>query len=73
MASTPAVRTVSVRAATLVGQPVSDVIVTLRTLGLQPDVKWIGGPAGTGRVVSVQPSGSVPDGSTVTVTAVRGS
>jgi eukaryotic-like serine/threonine-protein kinase len=73
--SSPAVSTVTVNAAALVGQPVRYVADTLRSLGLQPQVSWVppgsDQGAGPGTVVSVQPSGQVPAGSTVTVTAIE--
>jgi len=73
-ASSPAVQTVNVNSADLVGQQVSDVSQTLSSLGLTPVVTCTsqdgqdGQNAGT--VVSVSPSGQVPVGSTVTVMAV---
>lgn len=65
-----AARTVEVNAAALAGRPASAVRQRLHQLGLHPRVLWVparGRPAGT--VLSVQPSGQVPAGSTVTVTA----
>jgi hypothetical protein len=69
-ASTPAARMVAVNADALTGQPVHQVSKQLSQLGLQPHVVWA--PADgqdPGTVVSVQPSGQVPAGSLVTVTA----
>src|SRR5262245_24698330 len=68
-ASTPAIRAVSVPAAALIGQPVSDVVRTLLNLGLRPHVTWVTGRRAGGTVISVSPGGSVPRGSTVTVKA----
>jgi hypothetical protein len=71
--STPAA-TVTVDSNALIGQPVSAVSDTLRGLGLVPQVNWVapsdqsGAP---GTVVSVLPSGQVPAGSVVVVTAVQ--
>ena len=62
--------TVQVNAASLAGQPAAVVIAQLRSLGLHPQLAWEHTgrqPAGT--VVSVQPAGHIPAGSTVTVTA----
>jgi len=72
-ASTPAARMVAVNADALTGQPVHQVSQQLSQLGLQPHVVWA--PADgqdPGTVVSVQPSGQVPAGSLVTVTAALG-
>lgn len=72
--------TVSVQSDALIGQPVNAVVQQLRSLGLQPTITWVqagdqslanGQPAGPGTVVSVQPTGPVPIGSVVTVTAVQ--
>jgi serine/threonine-protein kinase len=71
--SSPAVQTVDVNSAGLVGQQVSDVSKTLRKLGLAPVVTYTSsGQDGQnpGSVISVSPSGPVPVGSTVTVTAI---
>jgi hypothetical protein len=55
----------------LVGQPVSTVSEQLRQLGLHPRVAWItSDQQDPGTVVSVQPAGQLPAGSTVLVTAV---
>jgi eukaryotic-like serine/threonine-protein kinase len=63
-------RTVEVNQAALVGRPVSSVVGQLRQLGLQPQVSWITtARQAPGTVVSVQPAGQIPAGSTVTVTA----
>jgi len=68
--SAPAPRTVTVHSGSLVGRPVSLVRHQLLLLGLQPRVAWI--PSGhrtPGTVVSVQPTGQLPAGTTVLVTA----
>jgi len=65
-------RTVDVNQAALAGQPVASVVRELRQLGLQPQVTWVTTaqqPPGT--VISVQPAGHLPAGSTVTVTAAQ--
>ncbi len=69
--SSPAVQTVEVNNAALVGQPVSAVSQQLSQLGLTPAITWITSDQGQdpGTVLSVDPSGPVPVGSTVTVTA----
>jgi eukaryotic-like serine/threonine-protein kinase len=70
VAQTPAARTVEVNASALAGQPVRVVSQRLRQLGLHPHVVWaIGGEQEPGTVISVQPSGLVRPGSTITVTA----
>ena len=70
-ASAPAPRTVTVNDGPLVGQPVSTVSEQLRQLGLRPRVAWIASDQqDPGTVVSVQPTGQLPAGSTVLVTAV---
>ena len=72
-ASTPAAHMVAVNAGALTGQPVHQVSKQLSQLGLQPQIRWA--PANgqdPGTVVSVQPSGQVPAGSVVTVTAAFG-
>ncbi|MGE5137640.1 MAG: serine/threonine protein kinase, partial [Gemmatimonadota bacterium] len=69
-ASSSPAATVDVSAASLAGQPAAAVIAQLRGLGLHPQLVWEHTgrqPAGT--VVSVQPAGQIPAGSTVTVTA----
>lgn len=69
-ASGPAQRMVTVNGAALAGRPASTVRQLLRQLGLAPRVVWVpaaGQPPGT--VVSVQPTGPLPPGTTVTVTA----
>jgi tRNA A-37 threonylcarbamoyl transferase component Bud32 len=69
--SAPAPRTVTVNDGPLVGQPVGTVSEQLRQLGLHPRVAWItSDQQDPGTVVSVQPTGQVPAGSTVLVTAV---
>jgi len=76
--SSPAVQTVDVNSADFVGQQVSDVSQTLRSLGLTPIVTFTSsgqdGQDGQspGTVVSVSPSGLVPVGSPVTVTVFQG-
>ncbi len=67
-----AARTVDVNQAALAGQPVGPVVRQLRQLGLRPEVRWVTTaqqPPGT--VISVQPAGQLPPGSTVTVTAAQ--
>jgi len=55
----------------LVGQPVGTVSDHLRQLGLHPRVAWIASDQqDPGTVVSVQPTGQLPAGATVLVTAV---
>ena len=67
---TQAARTVGVNATALAGQRVGAVGRRLRQLGLHPHVVWaINGAQAPGTVISVQPSGRVPVGSAVTVTA----
>jgi serine/threonine-protein kinase len=70
--NSPAMVTVDANA--LIGQPVSAVRDTLRGLGLVPQVNWVApsdqSPA-PDTVISVQPSGQVPAGSIVIVTAVQ--
>jgi hypothetical protein len=73
--SAPTVSTVTVDASALTGQPVHQVMATLSGLGLRPSVSWC--PQGDnmpdpGTVVAVNPSGQVPAGSKVTVSAVQG-
>jgi eukaryotic-like serine/threonine-protein kinase len=68
-ASSPTVQTVEVNGAALVGQPVSAVSQQLSQLGLTPAISWTASEQDPGTVLSVQPSGPVPAGSTVTVTA----
>jgi eukaryotic-like serine/threonine-protein kinase len=67
---TPAARTVAVNAAALAGQRAGLVVQRLRQLGLRPHVVWaVNGGGEPGTVISVQPAGQIPAGSTVTVTA----
>ena len=67
-ASTPAVRTVNVNAAALVGLPVRVVRQRLARLGLRPHLAGVvTGRTPPGTVLSVQPSGPVAVGSAVTV------
>jgi eukaryotic-like serine/threonine-protein kinase len=68
-ASAPAARTVEVNAGALAGQRASAVSHRLRQLGLRPRVVGaVRGGQAPGTVISVQPSGQLPAGSTVTVT-----
>jgi serine/threonine-protein kinase len=68
--SGPSVRTVEVNAGALAGQQASEVSQRLRQLGLRPRVIGaVRGGQAPGTVIAVQPSGQVPAGSTVTVTA----
>jgi eukaryotic-like serine/threonine-protein kinase len=67
---TPTVRSVDVNADAQVGQPVDQVSQALSQLGLTPQVVWVpSSNTDPGTVISVQPSGPVPVGSIVTVTA----
>jgi eukaryotic-like serine/threonine-protein kinase len=71
--SSPAPDAVNVNSSALIGQSVEVVEYTLRSLGLQPQVSWVAQSdqsQNPGTVVSVQPSGQVPTGSVVIVTAV---
>jgi hypothetical protein len=64
------VRTVEVNAGALTGQPVGAVGRQLRQLGLHPHVVWVtNGAQAPGTVISVQPSGPVPAGSAIRVSA----
>jgi eukaryotic-like serine/threonine-protein kinase len=68
--TTPAARSVEVNADALAGQQASVVSRQLRQLGLRPRVVGaVRGGQAPGTVISVQPSGQVPAGSIVTVTA----
>ena len=68
--SAPATHTVEVNAGTLAGQRASAVTHRLRQLGLRSRVVGaVRGGQAPGTVISVQPSGQVPAGSMVTVTA----
>jgi hypothetical protein len=69
--SQPSTPMVQVNAGALIGQPVGVVTRRLRHLGLRVRVEFAhtDGPPGT--VLSVQPSGPVAAGSSVTVTAAR--
>jgi serine/threonine protein kinase len=72
--SSPAAGTVTVDSSALIGQPVGAVEQMLQSLGLRPKVSWVtqsDQSQDPGAVVSVQPSGQVPTGSLVTVTAVQ--
>jgi hypothetical protein len=58
----------------LTGQPVSNVMATLRGLGLRPLISWVqqgDNMPDPGTVVAVYPNGLVPAGSKVTVSAVQ--
>ena len=68
----PAARSVEVNADALAGQQASVVSQQLRQMGLRPRVVGaVRGGQAPGTVISVQPSGQVPAGSIVTVTAAR--
>lgn len=72
--SVPTVSKVTVDRNALTGQPVSNVMATLRSLGLRPRINWV--PQGDqmpdpGTVVAVYPNGQVLAGSQVTVSAVQ--
>jgi len=68
----PAAHSVEVNASALAGQQASVVRQRLRQLGLRPRVVGaVRGSQAPGTVISVQPSGQVPVGSIVTVTAAR--
>jgi serine/threonine-protein kinase len=67
---TPAAQLVNVNAGALVGQPVQAVADQLRRLGLQVHVQRVQtDQQAPGTVVSVQPGGQLPAGSSVIVTA----
>src|SRR5215471_8584267 len=71
-AAAPAARSVEGNADALAGQPARVVTRQLRHMGLRPRVVGaVRGGQEPGTVISVQPSGQVPVGSTVTVTAAR--
>jgi serine/threonine-protein kinase len=66
----PAARSVEVNADALAGQQASVVSQQLRRMGLRPRVVGaVRGGQAPGTVIAVQPSGEVPAGSIVTVTA----
>jgi serine/threonine-protein kinase len=68
----PAAHSVEVNADALAGRQASVVRQQLRQLGLRPRVVGaVRGSQAPGTVISVQPSGQVPVGSIVTVTAAR--
>jgi serine/threonine-protein kinase len=72
--SAPTGSKVTVDLNALSGQPVNNVMSTLRSLGLRPVISWV--PQGDhmpdpGTVVAVYPNGLVPAGSQVTVSAVQ--
>jgi eukaryotic-like serine/threonine-protein kinase len=67
--SPPSVPVVLVSSASLVGQPAGVVLADLRRLGLRPELSWVptsARPPGT--VLSVQPDGTLPPETIVTVT-----
>jgi eukaryotic-like serine/threonine-protein kinase len=68
--ASPAVRSVNINADVGIGQPVDQVSQALTQLGLTPQVVWVASnDAEPGTVISVHPSGPVPAGSVVTLTA----
>ena len=67
--SAAAVHTVEVSASSLVGQQVNEVRRQLQQLGLSVRVTWQPSEQDPGTVLSVQPSGQVPAGSMIAVTA----
>jgi serine/threonine-protein kinase len=68
----PGARSVGVNADALAGQQAMAVMRQLRHMGLRPRVvRAVRGGQVPGTVISVQPSGQVPAGSIVTVTAAR--
>jgi eukaryotic-like serine/threonine-protein kinase len=72
--SSPAADMVTVDSSALIGQPVSAVEDMLQSLGLRPQVSFAAQSDQSqdpGTVISVQPSGPVPIGSTVIVTAIQ--
>jgi serine/threonine-protein kinase len=68
-AAPPAGSTVQVSSSSLAGQPVSAVRRQLQQLGLVVRLVWQPSGQDPGTVLSVQPSGPLPAGSAVTVTA----
>ncbi|MFL6138920.1 MAG: protein kinase domain-containing protein [Frankiaceae bacterium] len=64
-------RTVSVVAARYVGTPVAQARQRLRALGLTVQVAYVASGAKPGSVAAVRPTGAVPAGGTVTLSAVR--
>lgn len=66
----PTPSTVSVVAANYVGHPATQVAAALRALGLHVSEQNVSMPGGTGSVVGVSPTGSLPRGSTVVLTVV---
>ena len=64
--------TVAVSADALVGQPVRAVRQQLHKLGLRVQVRWQPGHQQPATVLSVQPTGQVPAGSTIVLTAAFG-
>jgi eukaryotic-like serine/threonine-protein kinase len=70
----PTLSKVTVDLNELTGQPVSNVMATLRGLGLRPRISWVqqgDNMPDPGTVVAVYPNGLVPAGSKVTVSAVQ--
>jgi hypothetical protein len=68
--SAPTAHTVSVDAATLIGQPVHTVVGELRARGLRVTVSWQPSESGRpGTVLAVSPRGHVPVGATISITA----
>jgi eukaryotic-like serine/threonine-protein kinase len=73
-ATSSAPAAVTVDANSLIGQSVTTVEGTLASLGLSAQVTWVpqsDQSQGPGTVIAVDPSGQVPVGSVVTVTAVQ--
>ena len=67
--SVSAARTVDVSSGSLAGQPVGVVRRQLQRLGLQVRVHWQASDQDPGTVLAVQPSGRVPAGSVIVITA----
>jgi serine/threonine-protein kinase len=67
--SASAARTVNVSSAALAGQPADTVRRQLQQLGLRVQVRWQPSHQDPGTVLAVQPSGRVPVGSLVIITA----
>ena len=66
----PTPSAVSVVAADYVGHPAAQVAAALRALGLHVSEQSVSMPGGTGNVVGVSPTGSLPRGSTVVLTVI---
>jgi hypothetical protein len=63
---------VAVKTASLTGRPVGAVLAELRRLGLRPGLVWVPSSAQPpGTVLRVQPAGTLPRGTTVTVSAAQ--